>query len=727
MKSFRRPSRISSQSDLINLVSTEFSDAREAADLLAEFLRQDSYSRGFCLKLLKLAKQPTKAGWDIRRLAILMLEHQILQLSPECLEDFDFLLAHLNLKAPGLHKEIKPSVLKEGYSTIVLRDFIPEFHRKLARLNRVHKKIDGSSTDEAAIRDFIKLSRHDCKLSLARYLFTPEEVVDEIFRQLHVTSGVKDLSIAQSDEFSRATSSMPDFEADILKRLCATSNIYWVSKNTSSEINSLVEYPLTTVVLVVKLPGSELEIEIKRAGRRGHNPLSVVYERNGSRVPPSHRLDGGDMLWLLQYEALAARKLSGIYRLVHHAKSPMPFYVSRSSIYSVPGRDGEVQTIPYFSDPELFGPKYAEMRTAMKQSVKAFKDEGNDILPKLPGELGLTAQFIGHVVPGQAIICGTSSFRLDKLAAYLSVNGPDRYFKDGLRVSYTKEDAQRLADDLLEEVLGVYIAPQVKYESHEQYLEAAFCIAENRIRADEAYLSAIEQIARFWGTLLAVGGYTRGESFVARNVGLKSFWEQGRWKVKIIFMDHDSVILPEQDDRHFYAKGALPNMALDESYIWRRTNPRILAVSEMGHLQRIYRVGKKVDAKSQKLARVVLKDAYKQTQLALLTHPKLRPIFSKTFIDRLLVWDTLVAGYFRINGDEKANAKWKKRMKKLLAAKGYNSPAFDEFMNTIEKHKGFLGRISFLFDASDEMRDEEDAQNANSKTAAYGVASGHSR
>lgn len=704
MKSSRRPSRISSHSRLINLVSTEFSDAREAADLLAEFLRQDGYSRGFCLRLFKLVKQPTEAGWDIRRLAILMLEHQVLQLSSEHLEDFDFLLAQLNLKAPGLHEDIKPSVLKEGYTTIVLRDFIPEFRRKLARLNRVHNKIDGSRTDEAALRDFIKLSRRDCKLSLARYLFTSEEVVDEILRQLHITNGVKDLSIAQSDEFARATSSLPEFEADILRRLCAASNIYWVSERTSSEINSLVEYPLTTVVLVVKLPGSDVEIEIKRAGRRGLYPLNIVYARNGCRVPPSHRLDGGDMLWLLQYEAIAARKLSGIYRLVHQTKAPMPFYVSRSSIFSVPGRDGEVQTLPYFSDPQLFGPRYADMRTAMKQSVKAFKDEGNEVLPKLPGELGLTAQFIGHVVPGQAIICGTSSFRLDKVAAYLSVNGPDRYFKEGLRVSYTNYDAQRLADELLEEVLGVYVAPQVKYETYEQYLEAAFCIAENRVRADEAYLSAIEQIARFWGTLLAVGGYTRGESFVARNVGLKSFWEQGRWNVKIVFMDHDAVVMPEQDDLHFYAKGALPNMALDESYIWRRTNPRILAVSEMGHLQRIYRIGKKVDVKSQKLAGAVLKDAYKQTQLALLTHPKLRPLFSKTFIDRLLVWDTLVSGYFQMNGDEKENAKWKKRMKKLLAAKGYNSPAFDEFMATIEKHKGFLGRIAFLFEAAGETQ-----------------------
>jgi len=29
-------------------------------------------------------------------------------------------------------------------------------------------------------------------------------------------------------------------------------------------------------------------------------------------------------------------------------------------------------------------------------------------------------------------------------------------------------------------------------------------------------------IGTYWGTLLAVGGYTEGESFVSRNVGLKA-------------------------------------------------------------------------------------------------------------------------------------------------------------------------------------------------------------
>ena len=85
---------------------------------------------------------------------------------------------------------------------------------------------------------------------------------------------------------------MPDYEARILRLLTRDSLAYWVADATSSEINSLVEYPLTTVVLVLKLPGSHVELEIKRAGGRGVNPLGVVSSRrrqHRARLTPARR------------------------------------------------------------------------------------------------------------------------------------------------------------------------------------------------------------------------------------------------------------------------------------------------------------------------------------------------------------------------------------------------------------------------------------------------------
>lgn len=701
MKNLGKRSRVSRQNHLLKLLTTEFHDPNQAYDLFDEFLRHKAYNNKFCLKLIAIAKQRTKVTWEVRRLAVLMLEHQILKLHPDKLDDWDLLLTEMNLRpAPGLNKGVVRSVLKEGYSSTELFAFVTELSRKLGRLNRVHDKIKGRRTSAAALREFVGLSRRNCKLSLARYLFTPEDLVEEILDQLQITEGLEDLDVSQppfvEDEITHAMNLLPDFEAEILKRLCQTSNIYWVSEMTSCEINSLVEYPTTTVVLVIKPPGSDFEFEIKRAGRKGRNSLNVVYERDGYTVPPSHRLDGGCMQWLLRYEAESASRLGLIYRLVHGTEAPIPKYISRSTIYAVPSPKAEVKTLMYFTDPEFFGERFCEMRIAMEESVAAFLVEGNGTPPDFPGDLGLTAQFMGQVSPAQAILCGTSSFRLDKLAAYLSDNGPEKYFEKGLGVAYTIQDGQQLADELLEEILGVYHPPDVGYQTYGQYLEAAFCVAENRARADRVYLSLGEQIATFWGTLLGVRGHTRGESFVARNVGLKSLWDNGQWKVKIIFMDHDALTVPDPHDRNFYATSGIPTMALDESYIWGR-KPHQFATSELGYLQRIYRIGDELDAEGQALAQVALKEAYRRTRHEMLTNQELRALFNKQFLERLLDWDTIAGGYLQRNNHKSANARWKKQMKKMLTAKGYRSGAFDTFIDTIEKNRPFLEKYSNLF------------------------------
>ena len=377
----RRASHASRRNRLLNLLAAEFDEADHAFTLFDDFLRHEAYDNAFCQRLLTVAKQRTSASWDIRKLAVLMLEHQILKLHPDEAHEFDVLFTQLNLKETrGPGGGIASSVLKEGYSTTDTRQFIREFLDKLGRQRRVHDAARGRKTTDTGLRDFIELSRHDCKLALARYLFTAEEIVDEILSRLRTTDGARDLDSSQpwfvEDEIVRAKGSLPAFEATILKSLCQTSKVYWPSGTTSSEINGLVEYPESTVVLVIKPPGSEIEFEIKRAGRKGDHPLTVVYARNGSAVPPSHRLDGGSMQWLLRYEANAASELSLIFRLVHATEAPMPQYVSRSTIYSVPVHDAQVQTLRYFTESRVFGQGFHEMRAAMGHGVAAFNAEG---------------------------------------------------------------------------------------------------------------------------------------------------------------------------------------------------------------------------------------------------------------------------------------------------------------------------------------------------------------
>jgi hypothetical protein len=684
---------------LLGFVKTHFGDSPSAFPLLNEFLGLPSYSRSFFLKLLAVATEKTETTWNIRRLAVLMLEHQILKIDQENFDEFAFVLGQLNLKVVTRGDERAPhSVLKEGYSTTELRPFINEFRRRLERQNYVHSKIKGFKTSEAALSDFLDLARRDCRLSLARYLFTVEEVVDEILSQLRITDGARDLDTTQPEfveaEAERALKSLPDFEAGIINKLCRPSRIYWVSDQTSSEINSLVEYPLTTVVLTIKPPGSDFEFEIKRAGRRGPLGLNVIYVRDGYEVSPSHRLDGGSMQWLLRHEARAAAKFGLIYRRVHKTAAPIPDYVARANVYAVPVNGTQVQTLTYFTEPRVFEKGFFEMRHAMLGCVAAFKNEGYNTLPDLPGDLGLTAQFIGLVTPAQAILSGTSSFRLDKIAVYLSSDGPRLYFQDGLDIANSKNEGKRFADEILEEVFGVYQSPNVTYRNHEQYVSAAFAVPTNRARADETFLSLLDEIGKTWGTLMALRGYTRGESFVARNVGLKSVWVAGEWKVKIIFMDHDSVVIPNVQDQDFNGIDTLTGMTLDETYMWGKPGRMLGAI---GHLRRIYRISDELNQQGLELARAAMKQAYKKTRRALLRDENLRALFHPVFLDRLPEWDKLVKGYLRNKPKTNAVAKWKDSQKKILVEKGYRGSQADEHLEAIENNRAFLERYAFLF------------------------------
>jgi len=124
MKDLGRPASISGQDRLLSFLTTQFDHVSQAYGLCDELLRHKTYSKCLCLKLLTAAQQRTGTAWNIRRLAVLMLEHQILKIHPENLDDFDFLLTRLNLKeAAGLNAGMVSSVLKEGYSTFQLHKF----------------------------------------------------------------------------------------------------------------------------------------------------------------------------------------------------------------------------------------------------------------------------------------------------------------------------------------------------------------------------------------------------------------------------------------------------------------------------------------------------------------------------------------------------------------------------------------------------------------------------
>ncbi|MGB9180571.1 MAG: hypothetical protein WCB68_15160 [Pyrinomonadaceae bacterium] len=702
MKQLARHSETFKPDRLFNTLATEFDDPLRAYDLFKDFLQCSSYSRSLLLKLIGVAEGNSADDWEMRRLAVLMLEHQVLKIPPESIEEFDILLTQLKLKpATGRSLKVIQSVLREGYSTTDLRAFIVEFRRKLERLKRIHDEISGERTTRRALLDFIALSRRECRLSLARYCFQPDEVVERIFEQVKLSKGLIDLNLTQpasvEAEDKQTVARMPDYEARILEKLREAHLIYWVSDKTSSELNSLVEYPLTTVVLVVKPPGSHLEFEIKRAGRRGRCPLGVVHERDGQMVPPSHRLDGGSTQWLLRFESQSVSRLSGIYRLVHEREAPFSTFHSRSSIYNIPVDEGEETVLNYFTEPQIFRRGYSEMRAAMRESVDSFNDEHQSPPLNIPGDLGLTMQFLGHVSPTQAILSGTSSFRLDRLAAYLSGDGAQVYFTKGLQIKYSSHDARRLADEVLDEVLGDYKPPAVRYRSYRQYLEAAFNVEENRERADHNFKSAMQQIGKFWGTLLAVRGSTNGESFVPRNVGLRSVWANGQWQLKLFFLDHDNLNLADSSVKNFQALGAHASTSLDELFIWGVYDGVRHTTGAVDCLETIYRAGPATFQQGRDSLHRAMAEAYSQTQSELATNVKLRQFFHPLFVERIRDWDTIVRSYLQIKDDPPRLAIWKDEMLDKFTQNGHDKNVVLEQLIAAERYSMFLERYSFLY------------------------------
>ena len=657
---------------LFQALEAEIGGDSRALSLCAAFFRLPGSSPPpRAAELLEVAAGGQGDRWEVRRLAALMLQRQMLRLAAKDLAKLDGLLARLGLKEPGVDRPLREGVLAEGYTRRDLPGFARELRQRLARARRVFDGVQGPRTSPAALRSFLAFARRECKLALARYLFTPEEVVGRILTQVRLSSGMPNPYPGSRPhveaEAQRRLDRLPAYEAAILRLLAGSFCIYWAKADTASALSSLVELPLGTVVLVVKPPGSELEIEIKRTGRRDGPPLSAVFVRAGEEVPSWHRLDGGSSLHALHGDAHASSLLATVYRRVHGGEPPLATTLAVASVYGVPAGEGEIQILDYFTQAQDFGPGFAAMRRAMAEAVDAFEREQGPGLPELPGDFSLTSRFLSRLPPGQAVLAGTSSFRLDRLVLYLSERGPAAYFTPELGDEPRPELLRQLADDLLEEILGLHVRPAGEWPGYPQYLAAAFALPANRARADRIYKELMREAGALWGTLCALRGYSWGESFVARNVGLKSRWEKGRWRVGIVFLDHDGLHLGGVD--HLWPQDMVQGMRTDQNFLLGR--PRAGSPGSADLLRQIYRAGEETAQRGRAGLLRAVRHAYRKTQRAVRDDPRLRSFWSPAFLSELGDWDAVVRRYVR--RDPQAAGDWRRSVERSLTRKGYSA------------------------------------------------------
>jgi len=640
------------------------------------------------LDLIGTARGESGDAWAVRRLAALLLEHQAAIAIRNGLDRGDALLAALGLKAPGA-KHVHGWLLEEGFTSTDVKGFLTQL---LLKIQRRKEPVPGRHN--LSLRDWEDLfhrAKQDCRLVLARYLMTPADVVGQMVSQVGVSEGVRDATQNGPEEEQHVDA--PPYEAEIVRELARASRIFWVKDVTSSRINSLVEFPLGTVALVAKPPGSDLEIELKRAGMR-RRPLDALFEEGIYPVPYSHRLQGGSPGWMLLSEARRAAHFRSFYRTAHGEEPCMSRIVATAHVNAVPTSGGQVDLLTYFTDPAAFGEGFARMRTQMSYcAVHAVAGPRREVPP---GELALTVAFLRDIKPRQSIIIRTSSFRLDALYKYLSPQGPEVYFRDGLRSSFTAEDARHFADDLLEEVLGNYVPPASNYRSYEEHITAAFSNPENRAAADRAYALCMRQFGAYWGTLLAAGGHTSGESFVARNVGLKSAWMDGRWCTRCIFMDHDSLFCPDRNDQDFYVEAFLNGAFLDQRYVFGSIREKDSELGSVECLQSIYRVDPATAQSGERALCAAMASAYKEVRRQLLPGGRLRSFLANRLIVALSHFDEVVR--MSLGMDEAAGTSpWRKRAQRWLEKMGYDRQLSGRFVELIARHEPFFRVNDYLY------------------------------
>lgn len=651
----------------------------EGHDLVAHWLRGE-VSAGM---LVDVSRGLNRESWELRRAAILMLEHQWLLLGEADAED---VCARLGIAPP--HEA-------EGYTATTIREMAAQIRARLARNARVHAGIRGLRTTPAALAAFLHLARRECRLTLARYLFTADEISARIRAQLRTAPAVRDAMADApppfaSNEAPHTLEALPDLERTLLRTLGEPPQTYWVGNATPSEINALVEYPLGTVAMTIKLPGSTTEIEIKRTGQRGPAILGASCRPHHSSR--SHYIRGASSKPVLIWEAAAASFICNAYRLVHGCDAPISRTVYLSNVTNVPAEQGPVNVIRYFTDPSFHDGGFDTLRGAIRSVVSDELDQGGK-RPVPEHDAALSGAFVGMINPGQAILCGSSSFRLDTLARHLAPDGARRYFTDGLRIAYTPDDARAFADELLDEVLATYTPPRTRARTYGGYVAAA--LAANRDQADICYRDLLEQIGRFWGTMSALRIVSNGESFVARNVGLRAVWQQAQWRVQMIFMDHDGMAIPGKDERDFQpASFARPAMN-DYRHIFGGRLGDADVPGELGVLRSIYRPGEALARKSATVVRRSARAAYDATHAELETNGRLRALYDDRFATRLRDWDRVAAGYLRASRAQRDA--WEAETRATLSARGYGANHVEAFVTTVRGFSVLLRNTSFLY------------------------------
>jgi hypothetical protein len=92
-----------------------------------------------------------------------------------------------------------------------------------------------------------------------------------------------------------------------------------------------------------------------------------------------------------------------------------------------------------------------------------------------------------------------------------------------------------------------------------------------------------------------------------------------------------------------------------------------------------------------------MEKGYKQTRWGMDNDPRVRRLFSKSYIRHMHDWDVIVADYLTICGDSRKIADWKKRTESYLVSRNYKKDVIANYITAVAKHDDVIDRYSFLY------------------------------
>jgi len=190
-------------------------------------------------------------------------------------------------------------------------------------------------------------------------------------------------------------------------------------------------------------------------------------------------------------------------------------------------------------------------------------------------------------------------------------------------------------------------------------------------------------------------GFSDGESFVQRNVGLKSVWCDGDWRLRLIVQDHDDLTVAGIGPRWISPWREVSGMQRDEVHILGGPVGTSTVEGDAAALQQIYRVDPVVAGAGVSALKEAAAAAFDRGQAELAVNRDLQDLFPRGFLDARGDYYELVSRFLR--ADPADLNPWTEDASAYLGARGYPAEQIATYTKSIYHFRRFFDRMRFLY------------------------------